>query len=78
MITYVYSDLNIFRFFMLVLMFVVSIMFLIVSHDGSTILLGWDGLGLVSYWLLIYITVVLITMHDVQSVLWTRRSTSVC
>jgi NADH:ubiquinone oxidoreductase subunit 2 (subunit N) len=35
-------------------MFVVSIMFLIVRPNVISILLGWDGLGLVSYLLVIY------------------------
>jgi NADH-ubiquinone oxidoreductase chain 5 len=51
---YMFGDLNIFRFISLVLMFVVSIMFLIVSPNIIRILLGWDGLGLVSYLLVIY------------------------
>lgn len=51
---YMFGDLNIFRFILLVLMFVVSIMFLIISPNMISILLGWDGLGLVSYLLVIY------------------------
>jgi NADH-ubiquinone oxidoreductase chain 5 len=51
---YMFGDLNIFRFILLVLMFVVSMMFLIVSPNIISILLGWDGLGLVSYLLVIY------------------------
>ena len=51
----IFDDLNIFRFILLVLMFVVSIMFLIVSSNVISILLGWDGLGLVSFLLVIYI-----------------------
>ena len=39
---------------MLVLIFVVSMMFLIISPNVISILLGWDGLGLVSYLLVIY------------------------
>jgi NADH-ubiquinone oxidoreductase chain 5 len=34
--------------------FVVSIMFLIISPNVISMLLGWDGLGLVSYLLVIY------------------------
>ena len=49
-----FGDLNIVRFILLVLMFVVSIMFLIISPNVISILLGWDGLGLVSYLLVIY------------------------
>lgn len=51
---YMYGDSNIFRFIMLVLLFVVSILFLIISPNMIRILLGWDGLGLVSYCLVIY------------------------
>nr|YP_009351515.1 NADH dehydrogenase subunit 5 [Macrotermes muelleri]AQP29802.1 NADH dehydrogenase subunit 5 [Macrotermes muelleri] len=51
---YMFGDLNIVRFILLVLMFVVSMMFLIVSPNMISILLGWDGLGLVSYLLVIY------------------------
>jgi len=46
---YMFGDLNIVSFILLVLMFVVSIMFLIISPNIISILLGWDGLGLVSY-----------------------------
>jgi NADH-ubiquinone oxidoreductase chain 5 len=35
-------------------MFVDSIIFLIISPNVSSILFGWDGLGLVSYFLAIY------------------------
>nr|ASY98309.1 NADH dehydrogenase subunit 5 [Amorphoscelis chinensis] len=42
------------RFIFLVLMFVLSMMFLIISPNLISILLGWDGLGLVSYCLVIY------------------------
>ena len=51
---YMSGDLNIFRFIMLVLIFVVSMLFLIISPNMVRILLGWDGLGLVSYCLVIY------------------------
>nr|UGN61687.1 NADH dehydrogenase subunit 5 [Cryptocercus sp. 2 ZQW-2021c] len=51
---YMHGDLNMNRFVMLVLMFVVSMMFLIISPNMISILLGWDGLGLVSYCLVIY------------------------
>nr|AQP30288.1 NADH dehydrogenase subunit 5 [Hospitalitermes sp. PHI3] len=51
---YMFGDLNIVRFISLVLMFVVSMMFLIISPNLISILLGWDGLGLVSYLLVIY------------------------
>nr|QNE85989.1 NADH dehydrogenase subunit 5 [Isoptena serricornis] len=51
---YMGGDLNINRFISLVLMFVLSMMFLIISPNLISILLGWDGLGLVSYLLVIY------------------------
>nr|UPX88415.1 NADH dehydrogenase subunit 5 [Taeniopteryx nebulosa] len=51
---YMGGDLNINRFIILVLMFVLSMMFLIISPNLISILLGWDGLGLVSYLLVIY------------------------
>nr|YP_010868512.1 NADH dehydrogenase subunit 5 [Apatetica glabra]WGU20045.1 NADH dehydrogenase subunit 5 [Apatetica glabra] len=51
---YMYGDLNLNRFIMLVSMFVLSMMFLIISPNLISILLGWDGLGLVSYCLVIY------------------------
>nr|AIT96950.1 NADH dehydrogenase subunit 5 [Togoperla sp. KW-2014] len=51
---YMGGDININRFILLVLMFVLSMMFLIISPNLVSILLGWDGLGLVSYLLVIY------------------------
>nr|URX54494.1 NADH dehydrogenase subunit 5 [Glyptotermes sp. 18 AB-2022a] len=51
---YMHGDLNINRFILLVLMFVLSMLFLIISPNMISILLGWDGLGLVSYCLVIY------------------------
>nr|WJW73704.1 NADH dehydrogenase subunit 5 [Lindneromyia sp.] len=51
---YMADDMNINRFIMLVLMFVLSMMLLIISPNLISILLGWDGLGLVSYCLVIY------------------------
>lgn len=51
---YMSGDLFINRFIILVFMFVLSIMLLIISPNLISILLGWDGLGLVSYCLVIY------------------------
>nr|YP_010028958.1 NADH dehydrogenase subunit 5 [Tanyptera hebeiensis]QOU09750.1 NADH dehydrogenase subunit 5 [Tanyptera hebeiensis] len=51
---YMQEDYNINRFILLVLMFVLSMMLLIISPNLISILLGWDGLGLVSYCLVIY------------------------
>nr|ARH55059.1 NADH dehydrogenase subunit 5 [Lopheros rubens] len=53
-IDYMAGDLNINRFILLVFMFVLSMMFLIISPNLISILLGWDGLGLISYCLVIY------------------------
>nr|QZQ52556.1 NADH dehydrogenase subunit 5 [Calliteara horishanella] len=52
--SYMSSELNLMRFILLVLLFVSSMMFLIISPNIMSILLGWDGLGLVSYLLVIY------------------------
>nr|ALO76483.1 NADH deshydrogenase subunit 5 [Chapuisia ellenbergeri] len=51
---YMGSDLFKDRFILLVVMFVLSMMLLIISPNLISILLGWDGLGLVSYCLVIY------------------------
>nr|YP_010999502.1 NADH dehydrogenase subunit 5 [Ochthebius lejolisii]WPM98414.1 NADH dehydrogenase subunit 5 [Ochthebius lejolisii] len=51
---YMMMDLFLNRFIMLVMMFVMSMMLLIISPNLISILLGWDGLGLVSYCLVIY------------------------
>nr|YP_010728548.1 NADH dehydrogenase subunit 5 [Helota thoracica]WEA76634.1 NADH dehydrogenase subunit 5 [Helota thoracica] len=51
---YMHGDMNLNRFILLVVMFVFSMMLLIISPNLISILLGWDGLGLVSYCLVIY------------------------
>nr|QOV03329.1 NADH dehydrogenase subunit 5 [Simulium equinum] len=51
---YMAEDKTVNRFIMIVLMFVMSMMLLIISPNLISILLGWDGLGLVSYCLVIY------------------------
>nr|ALO70327.1 NADH deshydrogenase subunit 5 [Atheta sp. 2 EF-2015] len=51
---YMSGDLKLNRFILLVAMFVLSMMLLIISPNLISILLGWDGLGLVSYCLVIY------------------------
>nr|AVE15759.1 NADH dehydrogenase subunit 5 [Creobroter sp. JZ-2017] len=51
---YMVGDVSLNRFIFLVLMFVLSMIFLIISPNMISILLGWDGLGLVSYCLVIY------------------------
>nr|AUB29942.1 NADH dehydrogenase subunit 5 [Rinaca jonasii] len=52
--SYMQSELNLDRFIILVLLFVFSMILLIISPNMISILLGWDGLGLVSYCLVIY------------------------
>nr|AYN50442.1 NADH dehydrogenase subunit 5 [Dichotrachelus manueli] len=51
---YMVNDKNLDRFIFLVVLFVLSMMLLIISPNLISILLGWDGLGLVSYALVIY------------------------
>lgn len=51
---YIHSDPNASRFVLLVLGFVISMILLILSPNILRILLGWDGLGLISYCLVIY------------------------
>jgi len=51
---YMAADKSINRFILLVLIFVFSIILLIISPNLIRILLGWDGLGLVSYCLVVY------------------------
>nr|AWN56378.1 NADH dehydrogenase subunit 5 [Scaptocoris castanea] len=51
---YMLGDMNSLRFLCLVLLFVASMMFLVFSPNLVSLLLGWDGLGLVSYCLVIY------------------------
>nr|APC61740.1 NADH dehydrogenase subunit 5 [Papilio dardanus] len=52
--SYMFSELNLNRFIILVLLFVFSMLLLIISPNMISIFLGWDGLGLVSYCLVIY------------------------
>jgi NADH-ubiquinone oxidoreductase chain 5 len=51
---YIREEIFLNRFIILVLLFVFSIIILILSPNLIRILLGWDGLGLVSYLLVIY------------------------
>nr|AWV84453.1 NADH dehydrogenase subunit 5 [Tettigotoma maculata] len=51
---YMLNDSTINRFIYIVLMFVMSMMMLIISPNMISIIVGWDGLGLVSYCLVIY------------------------
>nr|YP_009485676.1 NADH dehydrogenase subunit 5 [Saldula burmanica]AVZ00811.1 NADH dehydrogenase subunit 5 [Saldula burmanica] len=52
--SYMHNDINSNRFLLLVMMFVGSMLLMIMSPNLMSILLGWDGLGLVSYGLVIY------------------------
>nr|QTZ19001.1 NADH dehydrogenase subunit 5 [Manota sp. WQY001] len=51
---YMSEDYNMNRFVIMIFLFVMSMMFLIISPNLISILLGWDGLGLISYCLVIY------------------------
>nr|ACJ69606.1 NADH dehydrogenase subunit 5 [Schlettererius cinctipes] len=51
---YMKYDININRFMMMVVGFVLSMIMMILSPSLLSILLGWDGLGLISYCLVIY------------------------
>lgn len=53
-ISYMSSDKDANRFIYLVFGFVISIIFLILRPNILRILLGWDGLGLISYCLVVY------------------------
>nr|QTF76084.1 NADH dehydrogenase subunit 5 [Franklinothrips vespiformis] len=52
--SYMSSEIFKSRFLILVLLFIFSMMFMILSPSLISILLGWDGLGLVSFCLVIY------------------------
>nr|AWV83738.1 NADH dehydrogenase subunit 5 [Tryella crassa] len=51
---YMSNDKTINRFIYIISMFVMSMMLLIISPNMVSIIVGWDGLGLVSYCLVIY------------------------
>nr|APX40428.1 NADH dehydrogenase subunit 5 [Cassida viridis] len=51
---YMNKEKNLWRFVVLVVLFLFSMIMMIFSPNLITILLGWDGLGLVSYCLVIY------------------------
>nr|AGO28116.1 NADH dehydrogenase subunit 5 [Ectrychotes andreae] len=52
--SYMMNDINKTRFYFMIILFVMSMMFMIISPNLISILIGWDGLGLVSYCLVIY------------------------
>nr|QYF07842.1 NADH dehydrogenase subunit 5 [Proceratium itoi] len=51
---YMVDDKFMMRFMILVMLFVMSMILMIISPNVVSILLGWDGLGLISYCLVIY------------------------
>jgi len=51
---YIGSDRAFYRFIILVVLFVISILLIVLRPNMIRILLGWDGLGLVSYCLIIF------------------------
>lgn len=53
-VIYIENDKFINRFIILIILFIISIVFIIISPNVFRILFGWDGLGLVSYCLVIY------------------------
>nr|YP_010454147.1 NADH dehydrogenase subunit 5 [Euprymna pardalota]QXJ42163.1 NADH dehydrogenase subunit 5 [Euprymna pardalota] len=53
-LSYMKGDANSFRFVIMVMLFVLSMNFLIFIPSLVSLLLGWDGLGLVSFCLVIY------------------------
>nr|YP_009132912.1 NADH dehydrogenase subunit 5 [Illex argentinus]AKA67039.1 NADH dehydrogenase subunit 5 [Illex argentinus] len=53
-VSYMSGDVNLFRFSLTVMLFVLSMNFLIFIPSLISLLLGWDGLGLVSFCLVIY------------------------
>lgn len=53
-IIYIKGEKNIYRYYYLVLIFVLSIILIIIRPNIIRIIFGWDGLGLVSYLLVIY------------------------
>nr|YP_009239290.1 NADH dehydrogenase subunit 5 [Amphioctopus aegina]AMM04577.1 NADH dehydrogenase subunit 5 [Amphioctopus aegina] len=53
-VSYMKGDLNLKRFMMILMLFVLSMNFLIFIPSFVSLILGWDGLGLVSFCLVIY------------------------
>lgn len=51
---YIEADKNIIRYFLLVLIFVFSIILMIIRPNIVRIIFGWDGLGLVSFCLVVF------------------------
>nr|UAM92222.1 NADH dehydrogenase subunit 5 [Branchinecta gaini] len=53
-IYYMSEEVFFYRFKYILLLFVLSMAFLIISSDGVSLLLGWDGLGVTSYALIMF------------------------
>nr|UJY97112.1 NADH dehydrogenase subunit 5 [Amphioctopus fangsiao] len=53
-VSYMKGDVNVNRFMMVLMLFVLSMNFLIFIPSFVSLILGWDGLGLVSFCLVIY------------------------
>nr|YP_009443393.1 NADH dehydrogenase subunit 5 [Amphioctopus marginatus]ATR80177.1 NADH dehydrogenase subunit 5 [Amphioctopus marginatus] len=53
-VSYMSGDLNVKRFMVILMLFVLSMNFLIFIPSFVSLILGWDGLGLVSFCLVIY------------------------
>ena len=53
-ITYIRGEKNINRFNYLLILFILSILLIVIRPNVVRILIGWDGLGMVSYCLVIY------------------------
>nr|UVN15306.1 NADH dehydrogenase subunit 5 [Nasonia longicornis] len=51
---YMNHDNNNIRFFYLIFFFILSMLFMVISPNMISILIGWDGLGLISYCLVIF------------------------
>nr|QSV12561.1 NADH dehydrogenase subunit 5 [Dolichoris vasculosae] len=51
---YMSHDKNSIRFFYLIFLFIMSMLLMIISPNMISIIIGWDGLGLISYLLVIY------------------------
>lgn len=51
---YIYAEKFFLRFHLLLILFVISIIFLIFSLNIFSLILGWDGLGLTSFLLVLY------------------------
>nr|AHA52590.1 NADH dehydrogenase subunit 5 [Sigalphus bicolor] len=53
-LNYMMNEKFILRFLMIIMIFIFSMIFMIISPNLLSVLLGWDGLGLSSYCLIIY------------------------